>query len=334
MNSRSRVYIIAEAGVNHNGDILLAKKLVDIAIEAGVDAVKFQTWKTELIASKDVPMADYQIQNTGVQESQFDMLKRLELSYDEFRQLKDYCDEKGIVFLSTADEEESAIFLNELQGIFKIGSGELTNVPLLRKIGSFGKPVILSTGMGTIDDIELAIQTLYQAGLDAEDITLLHVTTEYPTPMDEVNLRAMGTLKKRFNVKVGYSDHTMGIEVPIAAVAVGAQVIEKHFTIDRSMKGPDHAASMEPAELYAMVKAIRNIELALGTGEKVPTKSELKNKEVVQRGIVAVKIIKKGEELTSNNIGLRRIKGGIGPKYWDCTIGTKAKKDYNIGDLI
>lgn len=270
----SNTFIIAEAGVNHNGDINLAKKMIDVAYDAGVDAVKFQTWKTELLVTKDAKMANYQIDNTQQEETQFEMLKRLELSYADFIELKKYCDEK-IIFISTPDEEQSATFLDGLQDIFKIGSGELTNTPFLRHIAYFGKPVILSTGMGYLSEVEHAIFTLSEAGIALSDITVLHATTDYPTSPCDVNLRAMTTIANAFpGVAVGYSDHTLGIEMPMAAVALGATVIEKHFTLDKTMKGPDHKASLEPDELTAMVSAIRNVELALGNGWKVPTKAE------------------------------------------------------------
>jgi len=330
----SKVFIIAEAGVNHNGDIELAKQLIDVAVEAKVDAVKFQTWKTELLVSKDAKMADYQMENTGVVESQYDMLKKLELSFNEFRELKKYCDRKNILFLSTPDEEESADFLNSLQDIFKIGSAELTNIPFLRHIASFKKEIILSTGMGTMDEIDIAVRTLLQAGIIKNQITLLHVTTQYPTPMTEVNLMAMLTIRDRYGLKVGYSDHTMGTEVPIAAVALGAKLIEKHFTLNRNMVGPDHQASLNPEELKYMVVSIRNIEKALGDGNKMPSASELKNKEVVRKCIVALCDIDSNTTLSTGNIGLRRITGGIPSIEWDNVLGQKVNKDFKEGDLI
>jgi N-acetylneuraminate synthase len=329
------VFIIAEAGVNHNGDIALAKELIDVAVDAGVDAVKFQTWKTELLVTKEAKQAAYQTDNTGVEESQYDMLKKLELSYIDFRELKAYCDEREILFLSTPDEPTSADFLKELQNIFKIGSGELTNIPFLRHIGAFKKNIILSTGMGTLGEIEKAIMTLISSGTPKEQITLLHATTMYPTPMNEVNLKAMLTLKEAFKIKVGYSDHTMGIEVPIAAVAMGASVIEKHFTLSRDMDGPDHQASLEPQELKAMVQAIRNIECALvGTGEKIPQHSEIKNKEIVRKSIVAKTSIKKGELFTVDNLDTKRVGSGISSLLWDEVIGTTATKAYHKDELI
>jgi len=271
---RNKVFIIAEAGVNHNGSIELAKKLIDAAVNAGVDAVKFQTWKTELLVTKEAKQAEYQVANTEKEESQFEMLKRLELSYPEFGELKKYCDSKNILFLSTPDEVESANFLTSLQDIFKVGSGELTNKPFLRHIGGLKKQIILSTGMGNLQEIEEAIEVLTQAGTSKEDITVLHANTQYPTPMEDVNLNAMISMRNELGVSIGYSDHTLGIEVPIAAVAMGATTIEKHFTLDKSMKGPDHKASLDPIELKSMVDGIRNIEMAMGSHIKNPTKME------------------------------------------------------------
>ena len=327
------VFIIAEAGVNHNGDINLAKKLIDKAVEAGVDAVKFQTWKTEKLVTKKATQAEYQKKNSK-DINQYEMLKKLELSYNDFIELKKYCDKKGIIFMSTPDEEESALFLKDLQDIFKIGSGELTNLPFLKLIGSFNKKVILSTGMGTLCEIEKALNTLIKAGTKKENITILHATTSYPTEFKDVNLKAMLTIKNAFNVEVGYSDHTLGIEVPIAAVAMGAKVIEKHFTLDRNLPGPDHKASLEPNELKAMVRAIRNIELSLGDGIKKPTKIEEENKKVVRKVIVAGKEIKKGEVLTSENLILKRALKGIGAEYFELILGTKAIKDFKEDEPI
>jgi len=334
MNGRDNIFIIAEAGVNHNGDIVLAKKLVDIAKDAGADAVKFQTWITDLVASKDVKMANYQIENLGSNESQYDMLKKLELSYSEFEELKEYCDNKGIMFLSTADEEASCDFLNNLQDIFKIGSGEMLNLPLLKHIAKYNKEVILSTGMSTLAEVGVAIETLTSSGLNKDMITLLHVTTQYPTPLEEVNLRAMLTMRDKFGVAVGYSDHTMGIEVPVAATALGATIIEKHFTISKDMEGPDHKASLEPDELKRMVESIRGIERALGDGNKIPTKTEERNKDVILRRIVAIKSIKKGEKFTLDNIGLRRNNGGMTAVEWYNVLNSVAQKEYNEGDTI
>lgn len=329
-----KVFIIAEAGVNHNGDINLAKRLIDVAVKAGVDAVKFQTWKTELLVTKNVTQAKYQTKNTGLEESQFDMLKRLELSYDDFRELKSYCDKKKIMFLSTPDEFESADFLCELQDIFKIGSGELTNIPYLRYIGKMNKKIILSTGMGTLGEIEKALNILIDSGTKKENITLLHATTMYPTPMSQVNLNAMITIKKAFNVNIGYSDHTMGIEVPIAAVALGAKIIEKHYTLSRDMEGPDHKASLEPDELEKMVRGIRNIELALGNGEKLPQISEKQNLNVIRKSIVASKVINKGEVLSESNLTVKRVGYGISSSLWDEVIGLSARYDFKINDVI
>lgn len=332
---KQHTFIIAEAGVNHNGDIFLAKKLVDAAVLAGADAVKFQTWKTELLVTEQAEMAEYQKNNTQIVESQFNMLKRLELSYDSFKELKHYCDQRGILFLSTPDEETSASFLDDLQPIFKIGSGELTNIPFLRHIASFKKPIILSTGMGTLAEIEQALTTLTKAGIGGNDITVLHATTQYPTPMEEVNLNAMLTIKHAFpGIKVGYSDHTLGIEVPIAAVTLGATIIEKHFTLDKNMAGPDHLASLDPAELIVMVQAIRNIEKALGHGRKEPTQSELKNLKIVRKSLVAKTEIKKGDTLNHLNMAIRRPGNGLAPSRWEDIENTIATKDYQPGDLI
>ncbi|MCT4616242.1 MAG: N-acetylneuraminate synthase [Marinifilaceae bacterium] len=329
-----KVFIIAEAGVNHNGDINLAKKLIDIAVEAKVDAVKFQTWKTELIVSEDADMAEYQKENIGVDENQFQMLKKLELSYESFQELKIYCDSKNIEFLSTPDEEVSANFLNGLQNKFKIGSAEVTNMPFLRHIASFGKDVILSTGMSSMEEVEVAFNTLLDSGLEKNQISLLHVTTQYPTPMQDVNLRAMLSLKEKFGVTVGYSDHTLGIEVPVASVALGAKIVEKHFTIDKSMEGPDHKASLSPIELKLMVNSIRNIELALGDGEKKVTDSEAQNIDVVRKKICAKTDISKGTKLSEQNLILKRANGGISAIEWDNIVGTVAEKSYQKGELI
>jgi N,N'-diacetyllegionaminate synthase len=329
------VFIIAEAGVNHNGDINLAKKLIDVASEAGVDAVKFQTWKTELLVTKEAVQAEYQTENTGIKESQFDMLKRLELSYDEFRELKKYCDDKNIMFLSTPDEFESANFLYDLQDIFKIGSGELNNLPYLRHIGSMNKKVILSTGMANLGEIEDALNVLTSSGTKRNNITVLHANTEYPTPMEDVNLKAMVSIGSAFEVDYGYSDHTLGIEVPISAVSLGASVIEKHFTLDKTMEGPDHKASLEPNELKSMVKAIRNIEKALGSGVKKPSKSESKNIDIARKYIIASRDIKKGEVFSEENLTVKRVgKKGTSPMRWNEIIGTNAQKNYSEDDLI
>lgn len=331
---KSKVFIIAEAGVNHNGDFNLAKKLIDKAVDAGVDAVKFQTWKTELIVTKNAKQANYQIENTGKKESQYDMLKRLELSFDNFEDLKQYCDSKDIMFLSTADESMSADFLNKLQDIFKLGSGELTNLPFLRHIGGFNKKVILSTGMGNLSEIEQAITILTEEGTQRENISLLHANTQYPTPMKDVNLNAMLTIGKAFDLEYGYSDHTLGIEVPIAAVAMGATIIEKHYTLDKDMEGPDHKASLDPEELKNMVDAIRNIEKALGSSIKMPSESEKVNIPIVRKSIVATCDIKKGTIFTEDNIAIKRPGTGISPMQWDSVIGKVATKNFSKDELI
>ncbi|HCR3335944.1 TPA: N-acetylneuraminate synthase [Morganella morganii] len=332
---KNNVFIIAEAGVNHNGDIHLAKELIEAAASTGVDAVKFQTWKTELIVTENAKMAQYQIDNIGQEKSQFSMLKKLELSYDNFLELKEYCDLFGIMFMSTPDEEQSATFLNDLQNIIKIGSGELTNIPFLRHIAKMKKNIILSTGMGYLSEVEHAIYTLLYAGLEKENITILHATTDYPTHPRDVNLSAMTTLSKAFpGINVGYSDHTSGIEIPIAAVALGAKVIEKHFTLDKTMEGPDHKASLEPNELKSMVDAIRNIELALGDGWKKPTPAELNNRDIVRKSIVANQIIQQGTRIESHMLAIKRPGNGISPVRWDEIVGSIAKKNYSEGELI
>lgn len=329
----SHTLIIAEAGVNHNGSLDLALKLCDTAKEAGADVVKFQTWKTEKIITHSVAQADYQSSNTGKTESQFDMLKRLELSYDDFRKIKAHCDKIGIQFASTADEEESLDFLISLGIPFiKIGSGEITNIPYLRIMGSKKLPIIISSGMSTLAEVDVALAELRNAG--ATDIILLHCTTNYPCSMQDVNLKAMLTLKEAFKIPVGYSDHTEGIEVPVAAVAMGAKVIEKHFTLDRNMEGPDHLASTEPAEFKKMVDSIRNIEKAFGTGEKLPTKSEIDISKVVLKRCVASKEIKTGEIFNENNLTVKRNDKGLLAKYWDLLIGKKAIKDYEIDEAV
>lgn len=327
------VYIIAEAGVNHNGRLDLALKLCDAAKEAGVDAVKFQTWKTENIVTKSAAKAAYQEENTGSEQSQYEMLKELELSYPEFEKINEYCKKIGIQFLSTPDEEESLEYLCSLNLPFlKIGSGEVTNIPYLRKIGNKHQKVILSTGMSSLADVEKAYNTLIESG--ASEVVLLHCTTNYPCPYDEVNLKAMQTLKAAFKCQVGYSDHTMGIEVPIAVVAMGAEIIEKHFTLDRNMEGPDHKASLEPQELKQMVRSIRNIEQAMGDGIKHPNASEQKNSEVVLKRIIAKKPIMKGEVLNEGNLVLLRSSKGIPAKFWDLIVGKPARRDYQMDEPI
>ena len=328
-------YIIAEAGVNHNGQLDLALKLCDAAKEAGVDCVKFQTWQTEKIVTRKAEKATYQSENTNdAEESQFDMLKKLELSYEDFRLVQEHCNKIGIDFLSTPDEEYSLAFLmNELHlPLIKIGSGEVTNIPYLRQMASYHKPIILSTGMATLAQVAMAYDTLIAAG--APSVSLLHCTTNYPCPKNEVNLRAMQTMKEAFKCPVGYSDHTMGTEIPIAAVAMGAEIIEKHFTLDRSMDGPDHKASLEPHELKYMVDCIRNIEVALGDGIKRPNPSEVEISKVVLKSIVAKVPINKGETLTANNMTIKRAGSGIPAAHWDMIVGTKALRDYDIDEPI
>lgn len=328
-----RVFIIAEAGVNHNGSIELAKKLIDAASEAGADAVKFQTFKAAKLLSKNAQKAEYQKQTTGADESQFDMIQKLELDYDRHRELMEYCKSKNIMFLSSAFDLESIDLLEDLGlELYKIPSGEIENVPYLKKIAALNKKVILSTGMCNLSDIEFALDVLSENG--AKDIVVLHCNTEYPTPMEDVNLNAMLTIKEAYKVEVGYSDHTLGIEVPIAAVAKGAKVIEKHFTLDKTMEGPDHRASLEPEELAQMVRAIRNIEKALGSGIKKPSPSESKNKEIARKSIVAARMIQNGEILSEENITLKRPGTGISPKMWDKVIGTCAIRDFNEDELI
>lgn len=325
--------IIAEAGVNHNGRLDLALELCKTAKEVGADVVKFQTWKTEKIITRTVAQAEYQAENTGKKESQFDMLKKLELSYDDFTKIKEYCDKIGIQFASTADEEESFDFLVKLGIPFvKISSGEVTNIPFLRKMGASKLPIIISSGMSNISDIDIALRTLKESG--ATDITLLHCTTNYPCPMEEVNLKAMLTLSNAFKIPIGYSDHTKGIEVPIAAVALGAKVIEKHFTLDKNMEGPDHLASTEPDEFKNMVEAIRNIEVALGTGEKTPQKSEIEISKVVTKRCIASKSINVGDVFSSDNVCVKRNDVGFPVKYWDLLIGKNAQKAYEINEAI
>jgi N,N'-diacetyllegionaminate synthase len=331
----SKVFIIAEAGVNHNGSIELAKKLIDVAVEAGVDAVKFQTFKADKLVSKHAQKADYQKQTTLVDETQYEMLKKLELDENAHRVLISYCKDKEIMFLSTPFDHDSIDLLNSFEmPIFKIPSGEITNLPYLRHIGGLGKEVILSTGMANLDEVQDALEVLSKAGTLKEKITVLHATTEYPCPIAEVNLRAMQTMHDAFGLEVGYSDHTQGIEIPIAAVAMGAKVIEKHFTLDRNLPGPDHQASLEPSELIAMVAAIRNIEVALGDGIKCLTPSEAKNKISARKSLVASKDIAVGEEFTVDNITAKRPGSGISPMRFDDVIGNVAKRNFYINDLI
>lgn len=332
-----KVIIIAEAGVNHNGDINLAKKLIDVAVEARVDYVKFQTFKSESLVSKLAKKAEYQIKNTqDASENQLQMLKKLELSHQQHIELISYCKQKNISFFSTAFDLESLIYLNELGlTMVKIPSGEITNLPYLRKAAELFSKVIISTGMSTMNDVENALIVFLNTGIKKEDIYILHCNTEYPTPMKDVNLMAMLAIQKRFGVKIGYSDHTLGIEVPIAAVALGGKMIEKHFTLDRSLPGPDQLASIEPGELKAMVLAIRNIELAIsGTGIKEPSESEIKNMAVARKSIIAKTSILKGEKFTEQNINTKRPGTGISAMRWDEVIGQIALVDFIEDDLI
>ena len=331
----TKTFIIAEAGVNHNGSLELAKRLVDVAVEAGADAIKFQTFKAEEVISKSAKKADYQIKTTGSKESQLELVKKLELTYNDFETLYYYCKEKGIIFMSTPFDIESARFLKDLGlEIFKIPSGEITNYLLLHEIGSYGKEVILSTGMADLGEIEDALDVLIEAGTPREKIIVLHCNTEYPTPYEDVNLRAMLTIKDAFKVKVGYSDHTLDIEIPIAAVALGAKVIEKHFTLDKHLPGPDHKASLEPEKLKKMVKAIRNVEKALGTGIKKPSQSELKNLPIVRKSIVARKKIRSGEIFSEENLAVKRPGTGISPMRWKEVIGRRASRDFEKDEII
>lgn len=333
----SKTIIIAEAGVNHNGSIENAFKLVDAAVNAGVDYVKFQTFKADKLVSKNAQKADYQKENTGDhEESQFEMLKKLELSHEQHELLIEYCKQKNIKFFSTAFDLESLQYLKNIGlDIVKIPSGEITNYPYLRLASKLFKKVILSTGMATIDEIQDAVNVFKQAGFQNQDITILHCNTEYPTPMSDVNLKAMLHIQEHFGTAIGYSDHTLGIEVPIAAVALGASMIEKHFTLDKKMEGPDHIASLEPIELKAMVDAIRNIENAIaGTGLKAPSPSEMKNIAIARKSIVAAKTIKVGEIFTEDNLTVKRPGTGISPMKWESLIGTKAERDFEIDECI
>lgn len=328
-----RIFIIAEAGVNHNGDIKIARQLIDAAAESMADAVKFQTFISEKCVSTNAEKARYQKETSGEGDSQLDMLRKLELSFDDFCELKEYCKNKGILFLSTAFDVESARFLNKIGvEVFKIPSGEITNYPLLKTVGQFGKPVIMSTGMSEMTEISHAMKVLQQYG--TTDISLLHCNTQYPTPMEDVNLRAIKELEETFQVPVGYSDHTLGIEVPIAAAALGATIIEKHFTLDRNMEGPDHRASLEPEELKRMVTAIRHIESAMGDGKKKVMPSERENVVIARKSIVAAVPIKRGTVFTEDNLAVKRPGNGISPMRWNEILGQKANRDYEMDELI
>ena len=330
-----KVVIIAEAGVNHNGSLEKAKKMIDLADAAGVDYIKFQTFKAESLVTRKAKKADYQIKLTDKDENQYEMIKKLELDEKKHKELINYCNLKKICFLSTPFDIRSLYLLTKFElPFYKIPSGEITNLPFLRKIGQLRKPIILSTGMSTLKEIEKALSVLLNSGAEKDQITILHCNTEYPTPFEDVNLNAMITIKNKLGVNVGYSDHTLGIEIPIAATALGATIIEKHFTLDRKLPGPDHAASLEINELKDMVFAIRNIEKAMGDGIKKPSKSEIKNISLVRKSIVAKIDIKKGEVLTKENLECKRPGNGISPMEWDNIIGTYAKKSYEIDDLI
>ncbi len=334
-NLKKKVLIIAEAGVNHNGDIKLAKQMIDAAADAGADFIKFQTFTGEKVISKYAPKAEYQLNNTNKNESQLEMVKKLELNRDEHIELFDYCRNKNINFLSTPFDLDSIDLLVDL-GLetIKIPSGEITNLPYLRKIGTLKKQLILSTGMSMLGEIEKAIEIITNYGTPRENIILLHCTTEYPTPYVDVNLKAMATMQVAFGLPVGYSDHTLGIEVPIAAVALGACVIEKHFTLDKNMEGPDHKASLEPDELKQMVLAIRNIEKALGDGIKKPSSSEIKNIAIARKSIVASRNISKGELFSEENLTVKRPGTGLSPMFWDYVIGKPSPCDFKQDELI
>lgn len=330
-----KTVIIAEAGVNHNGDISLARQLVDAAAEAGADRVKFQTFSADKLVTPDAKKADYQNQASNADESQHAMIRRLELTREMHEVLIEHCKSRGIQFFSTGFDPESIDLLVELgQDSFKVPSGEITNLPYLRHVGQYERPVILSTGMATMDEIEAALDILVLAGTPREHITVLHCNTEYPTPMIDVNLRAMLAIRDAFGVQVGYSDHTLGLEVAIAAVALGARVIEKHFTLDRNLPGPDHKASLEPDELKAMVHSIRNIEKAMGDGVKRPSPSEEKNKLVARKSLVAACAIVEGEVFSENNLSVKRPGNGLSPMRWDDMLGRKAPRGFEADELI
>jgi N,N'-diacetyllegionaminate synthase len=330
-----KTLVIAEAGVNHNGSIEMAKRLIDVAADSGADIVKFQTFKAENVVSQSAQKAEYQKNTTDAKESQYEMLKKLELDENTHLVLMDYCQQKGIAFLSTPFDLESIRFLHQLGlGIFKIPSGDITNYPYLKALAKYNKQVIISTGMSRLGEIDEALEVLTINGTDRNKITILHCNTEYPTPFEDVNLKAMLSLKQAFKLPVGYSDHTRGIEVPIAAVAMGATVIEKHFTLDRTLPGPDHKASLEPHELKAMVYAIRNIEKAMGGGIKTPSLSEKKNIPIARKSIIAVKAITKGELFTEDNLTTKRPGTGISPMRWEEVVGKISTKNFTPGDLI
>ena len=328
-----KTLIIAEAGVNHNGNFEIAKQLVDKAVEAGADIVKFQTCKAENVISRYADKAEYQKVTTGESDSQLEMVRKLMLTYEEYGKLKEYCDEKGITFLSTAFDLPSVDYLHSIgMKLWKIPSGEITNLPLLIKIASLHEPIIMSTGMSELNEVAEAVKTLILYG--ANDITLLHCTTEYPAPYEDVNLKAMETMRDAFDLPIGYSDHTKGLEIPVAAVARGACVIEKHFTLDRNMEGPDHKASIEPDELKQMVSMIRHVEVAIGDGVKKVSASEAKNQDIARKSIIAKATIKTGETFTEDNTTTKRPGNGINPMRWFDLLGKKAKHDYEEDYLI
>lgn len=329
------VLIIAEAGVNHNGDMTLAKKLIDLAVDCGVDIVKFQTFKSENLVTKSAVMADYQVKNIQKVDSQLAMLKKLELAEKDFIELQKYCEQKKIRFFSTGFDIESLTFLKTLKmGLWKIPSGEITNLPYLEFIGKCNEPVILSTGMCTLEEIEAAIKVIVDAGTEKNKISVLHCNTDYPTRFEDVHLNAMSTMKARLKTSIGYSDHTPGVEVSVAAVALGANIIEKHFTLDKDMAGPDHKASLDPQELMQLVTQIRHIEKAMGHAEKIPGEREAKNIPIARKSIVAKKTIKIGEKFTTDNLTTKRPGTGISPMKWYEVLGTVASKNYQEDDLI
>lgn len=328
-----KIFFIAEAGVNHNGDINIAKRMIDVAKDAGADAVKFQTFHAESLASIYAKKAEYQLETTDKKESQQQMLKKLEISYEMHLELMEHCKKRHITFLSTPFDIDSICLLERI-GIpmYKIPSGEVTNLPYLRKIASLHLPVIMSTGMCNINEVKEAVKILKENG--AKEVSVLHCNTQYPTPIEDVNLNAMISMREELGIPVGYSDHTEGIEIGIAAAALGAQIIEKHFTLDKEMEGPDHKASLEPDELTAMIRAIRNVEIALGTKNKLPSKSEYANINIVRKSIVAKKTILKGESFTEENVTTKRPGNGISPMKWDDVIGQKAKRNFDEDELI
>lgn len=332
-STMEKVFVIAEAGVNHNGDIETAKKLIDAACSAGADAVKFQTFKSERLVCRTAKKADYQLETTEQSETQYEMLKKLELTEEMHKELIEYCEKKKVMFLSTPFDIESINLLSELgMQIFKIPSGEITDLPYLREIARQRKKVILSTGMSNMEEVKAAVEVLKKNGSD--DITLLHCNSQYPTPVSDVNLLAMVKMQEAFGLPVGYSDHTQGIEIPIAATALGAAVIEKHFTLDKNMEGPDHKASLEPYELKQMVEGIRKIELAIGNGMKQMTESEKTNIDIVRKSIVAAADIQEGEIFTEKNLTTKRPGNGISPMRWDEIIGTTANRNYEADEMI